>query len=358
MQRPTKPIVLIADFFGTLKARGIPAYVQELSHIASDIADVRILQAPRFLASAPKSIQNILMVLHEQLYVPLVALLIRPTVILFPYNSTSLICSLSKRTACVVHDLIPYRRAQRRITFAFLYLWVTTTWHSLMKRRFVGVSPHTMRILRSIPRFAQCDCVYIPNTFAGTKITDNTISNSKKSPPRLTLVSGNSQNKDFRGALHLYSSMRMNIGKMVGGMDVVGFGDGHSHATRVVQIMRDEGVQGLDDIRIHGLLSRQDLDQLLRENGITWAHSLAEGFGRAVVEGRLAGGVVLMSRLGVFKPFTDDWCYPYKNGDSGEFQQSLTQALVGLKSQIDVYRVVDELQTTARQSIGQLVHGK
>lgn len=355
-----KSIVLVADFFGTLKARGIPAYVRDLQAIAQPWAEVRVLRAPASFSRLPAAVQNVLMVLHEQLAVPLVALILRPRLILFPYNSASFLCSLTHRSVCVIHDLIPYRRANRRLSPAYLYLLATTSWHALMGRRFAGPSPHTLRVLRHVNRFSGCELHYLPNCFAATALSGAPPAKASRleagrEAARITLISGRSHNKDFSGALRLYDAfLRSHPAETPSiGLDVVGFGEGADHARRTVAALAGSGLL-LQEVVVHDLLPQTELDGMLQRNDVTWAHSKAEGFGRAIVEGRMAGRPVVVSRLAVFRPFLDEWCYPYSNGDLASFRTALGAALQA-SGRPGRYVIVEELQSSARGAMTKLL---
>jgi glycosyltransferase involved in cell wall biosynthesis len=342
--------VLIADFFGSIKARGIPAYVKDLELLAAEVAVVRVLRAPVAMRRLPTTLQNLLMVAHEQLVVPLVALFWRPHLIVFPYNSASLLCSLSSRSVCVIHDLIPYRRRYRRWSPAFLYLLATTSWHAAWRRRVAGVSPYTMRLLRQVRRFQRCPICYLPNCF----LTMKAQLGSGQVTRRITLVSGHSRNKDFAGALRLYDAfVRHAADPDPVGLDVVGFGDQSTLAVQTVAALAQQGMH-LRGVQIHALLPRAELDSMLRTNAVTWAHSTAEGFGRVVVEGRMAGRPVVMSRLAVFRPFQDDATFAYSNSSAGSFCDALMRAL-RQPAQRTAYTVVANLQEQARTALHTLL---
>jgi hypothetical protein len=346
-----RKVVLVADFFGSLKARGIPAYVRDLQALEDSAFEWRVLRAPLILLRWPSILKNLFMVLHEQAVVPLMALILRPSLIVFPYNSASLLCSLSSRSLCVIHDLIPYRRAQRRCGAAYLYLLATTSWHALWRRHFAAASPHTVRVLRHVRRFAACRVHYLPNCFAGVHPTR--ACGDAAPAARLTLISGHSSNKDFVGAMRLYDGLVRSQPATAPGVDVVGFGDVADQARAAVDALQREGLQ-LQQVVVHGLLSQPVLDRMLANNAATWAHSKAEGFGRAVVEGRLAGRPVVMSRLAVFRPFSDSWCFAYANGDAGAFAAAVRSAL-DEAGRAAPYTMVDQLRTQAMRTLRHLL---
>lgn len=345
--------ILFADFFGTVKERGIAAYVRDLEAIAAELgAETVMLRAPAWVRRLPQAIQNLLMVLHEQLAVPLQALRHRPDLIVFPYNSSSFLLSFSQRTVCVIHDLIPYRSRNRGSGLAFAYVACSARWHARLRRRFVAVSPFTARTLRAVPRFARCPVITIPNCF--TALPPSAKTSGRPVPRRrVTLISGVGSNKAFAQALELMSAATVD-GRLADlGYDVVGFGPDHPRAAAMVEEARGRGLP-LPPIMIHPLLPRDDLDVLIAENAVTWAHTLAEGFGRVVVEGRAAGRPVVMSRLPVFRALADPFTFSYSNADSAEFRRALHDAL-NASGAPRPYRLVEQLRADATAGFEELL---
>jgi Glycosyl transferases group 1 len=76
-------------------------------------------------------------------------------------------------------------------------------------------------------------------------------------------------------------------------------------------------------LRLCGQLSDQQVAQEYRAHALVWVHSLREGFGRCVVEGRLAGTRVIASDIAEFAELTDDEVYLYE--DSTAFMAILTR---------------------------------
>ncbi len=341
--------ILIADFFGTVKERGIAAYVRDIETVAAPVADTVALRAPRWVRRLPQGVQNLLMVLHEQLVVPFHALRLRPDLIVFPYNSSSFLLSLSPRTVLVIHDLIPYRTGHRGSGLAFAYVACSTRWHARLRRRIVAVSPFTARTLTALSRFSGSEIVTIPNCFATTPVLDH----AAMPRPRVTLISGTGANKAFTQALDLMAGTTSDPHLAGITFDVVGFGPEHGRATDLIEQARAEGLP-LPPITVHPLLPRAELDAMIAANAVVWAHSLAEGFGRAVVEGRATGRPVVMSRLPVFRPLRDDYTFAYTNGDRAGFRTALARAL-DAASFVRPYQLVEELRRDAAAGVKELL---
>lgn len=344
--------ILIADFFGTVKERGIAAYVRDMAEIAEPQASVQLLQAPPWVKRQSVAVQNLLLVLHEQIVVPMHAVLRRPDLIIFPYNSSSLLLSLSRRTVCVIHDLIPYRSRTRASGLAYSYVACTAGWHARLGRRFVAVSPFTARTLKSLPKFRDCAVIYIPNCFS-TMMPRAAITPRAPASRRVTLISGIGPNKAFAEAIELMASTTEDPLLADISFDVVGFGPDHASATAMIDAARHRG-RTLPPIVVHPLLPRATLDRLLAANAVTWAHSHAEGFGRAIVEGRLAGRPVVMSRLAVFRALRDRQTFSYRNDEPLQFRQAVHAALHA-SSDVVPYALVDQLRHDAAAGVEMLL---
>lgn len=343
--------MLFADFFGSVKERGIAAYVRDLETLLAPIADVVMLRAPGWVSRCSPGVQNLLLVLHEQIVVPLYAAWRRPDLIVYPYNASSFLLALSPRTVCVVHDLIPYRARTRRSRFAFAYVACTARWHALLGRRLVTVSPFTARAMRALKRFRERPTLVIPNSFAS--LGRLWMADGPPARRRVVLISGSGPNKAFAQAIELMAAARADPRFAGLGFDVVGFGEDHGLASAMIEEARSAGTL-LPPVTVHPLLARDALDAMIADNAVMWAHSLAEGFGRAVVEGRLAGRPVVMSRLPVFRPLADPYTFAYRNGDEREFRDALGDALAA-SGEPRPYGRVDELRTQATAGLKELL---
>lgn len=351
---PNRKKVLIADFFGTVKERGIAAYVRDLEAVAAPVANTVTLRAPAWVRHQPQAIQNLLMVLHEQLVVPVHALFRRPDLIVFPYNSSSFLLSLSPRTVCVIHDLIPYRKRNRGSQLAFAYVACSARWHAWLGRRLVAVSPFTARTLGALPRFSASRIVTVPNCFTALPADPTSPAPAPfEGRRRVTLISGAGPNKAFAQAVELMAQAVLDPRFAGLGFDVVGFGDDHGRATLILDAARTRGL-ALPSVTVHPLLSRPMLDALIAGNAVTWAHSLAEGFGRAVVEGRAAGRPVVMSRLPVFRALSDPFTFTYRNADPAEFGQAMHDAL-NASGTTRPYHLVTRLRADAGAGLAELL---
>ena len=216
----------------------------------------------------------------------------------------------------------------------------------------MAVSPFTARALKALPRFAGSRITIIPNSFTALPV-DGASPASPVPRPRVTLVSGVGPNKAFAQALALMAEAAADERLAGLGFDVVGSGPEHARPTALSAAARARGL-ALPQITVHGLLPRAELDALIAGNAVTWAHSLAEGFGRVVVEGRAAGRPVVMSRLPVFRALSDQFTFSYRNTAPAEFRQALRDAL-DASGVARPYRLVARLRAEAAAGLRELL---
>jgi hypothetical protein len=87
-------------------------------------------------------------------------------------------------------------------------------------------------------------------------------------------------------------------------------------------------------LRVCGRLSDREVAHEYRSHTVIWVHSLREGFGRCVVEGRLAGRRVICTDIPEFAGLRDADVYFYK--DPNEYMTTLDR-LVHMQSPIGPY---------------------
>lgn len=306
--RPKPPRVLVFNFFAGLKARGIPVYAAELEECFGRLGiEHRELRAPAWLGRAPAALQNVCYVLYEQVVAPLAGRWWRTGLTVYPYNAGSLLDAWTGRAVMVVHDLIPNRRDSGGL--AARYIRTCQAWHARLGRPVATVSRHTQRQVRRIERYRRCPLYLWANPFyafetalqraaAGPADALQTPGAQDRAtqPVRVLLCSGMGSNKDYRGALRL---LRQLPGELPVALRVLGFGDEAALAERALASLPAER-------RTHtSVLPRLTLDGIVREflaADVVWVHSRAEGFGRPVVEARMAGRPVVATDIGAFRP--------------------------------------------------------
>lgn len=296
------PRVLVFNFFAGLKARGIPVYAAELEACFRRLGiEHRELRAPAWLARAPGPVQNAIYVLYEQFVAPVAGRLWGTRMTVYPYNASSLIDALTGRAVMVVHDLIPNRRESTGL--AARYIRACQAWHAAMGCPVAAVSRRTLRHLQRIQRYKRSPLYLWANPFyAFEEALERTGRSShaadcsgEQRPLSVLLCSGMGANKDYRGALRL---LRQLTPSRAVTLRVLGFGRDAHLAERAIDSLpkawRDHA----------SVLPRLTLDETVHEFSncdLVWVHSLAEGFGRPVVEARLAGRPVLATDIGAFR---------------------------------------------------------
>jgi hypothetical protein len=344
-------VFLISDFLGSIRPRGIAGYVRDLELLLGQSASVTVLRAPAWVGRLPPSIQNLLAVLHEQFWVPIVALWLRPRRVIYPYNSAALLSAFFATSVIVIHDLIPYRRASRRVGLAYCYIAVTSWLHCSLGRDVIAVSECTARRIRSVKRFRGCRLLILPNSFVEFGLAAEKVRLIRSvgrfdssGERRLLLMSGHGPNKDFSGVCallrHLFSVSALSLR-----VDVVGFGAFRGVAMQVLEgrgLLKEYGTR----IHVHGYLESADLLRMYSEVDVVWVHSLAEGFGRPVAEARIMGAKVVASGLAVFKEFSDSSVYFYRNSDPASFVVALESAMTET-AQVLPYKGIEKLRAAA-----------
>jgi glycosyltransferase involved in cell wall biosynthesis len=293
--------VLVFNFFAGLKARGIPVYAAELEACFRRLGiEHRELRAPSWLARAPAVVQNACYVFYEQLVAPLAGRWWRTDVTVYPYNASSLLDALTGRAVMVVHDLIPNRRESTGL--AARYIRLCQAWHAAWGRPVATVSRHTLRQLQRVGRFRRCPLYLWANPFYAFEdaLRREVAPAPGDTPPRpltVLLCSGMGANKDYRGALRLLRHLPAS-GPVT--LRVLGFGNDAPLAERVISSLPPAWRAGAV------VLPRLTLEETVREFtrcDLVWVHSRAEGFGRPVVEARMAGRPVLATDIGAFRAF-------------------------------------------------------
>jgi glycosyltransferase involved in cell wall biosynthesis len=326
--RQKPPRVLVFNFFAGLKARGIPVYAAELEECFGRLGiEHRELRAPAWLDRAPAALQNVCYVLYEQVVAPLAGRWWRTGLTVYPYNAGSLLDAWTGRAVMVVHDLIPNRRDSGGL--AARYIRTCQAWHARLGRPVATVSRHTQRQLRRIERYRRCPLYLWANPFYAFEAALQraapvllTGSDATAQPVRLLLCSGMGSNKDYRGALRLLRQLPADLPV---DLRVLGFGDDAVLAERALALLPPEQrarVTVLPRLSLAGIVNEFRVAQ------VVWVHSRAEGFGRPVVEARMAGRPVVATDIGAFRPLRRlGHVHLYKDSDfHAAFEAALGEA--------------------------------
>jgi len=289
--------ILVFNFFGSVMDRGIPQYARDIVEGMRRSGHVPIeLECPRFCRRLPRSLRKILFVVFEQIVAPAMRIWRGCAVTVYPYNSVGVIDAILGRSVLVIHDLIP--NARKSHTLATRYICATQAVHCLLGRPICAASEHTLTQLRRIRRFSHSALHLWSNPFYQFEraLADSNIefSSSSSRPMRILLCSGMTPNKDYPGALRLFTcSGRLRDAELF----VLGFGDdAHLARRRVARLPSNVR-------RRIVILPRLSLEEVAAEYlmcDVVWVHSKNEGFGRSVIEGRLGGRPVIASRIRAF----------------------------------------------------------
>ena len=313
--------VLVFNFFGGVVDRGIPLYAQDIGEGMRRVGvEVIELRCPRLCRHLPRVIRNLLFVLFEQLVAPVLRVVMGCSFVVYPYNSAGVVDAALGTSVLVIHDLLAHHRQHRNL--AALYIRLTQTVHRYFRRPVRAASAHTLRQLYRLAAFKQCSPQLWSNPFFSFEVALATHA-GVPSPPRqrslrVLLCSGLGRNKDYGGALRLFARSRALDGAE---LRVLGFGRDADLARRRLERLGD-AVAGRAVV-----LPRLGLDDVVTEYlaaDIVWVHSRREGFGRSVLEARLAGRRVVASNIGAFRQLAAPGVTLYRNGS---FDAAVRKAL-------------------------------
>lgn len=315
--------VLVFNFFGGVMDRGIPLYAQDIATCLRQMGfETLVLSCPRWLQSLPRPLMNLAFVLFEQVGAPVVRALRGCAFTVYPYNSAGIVDAALGRSVIVVHDLIGNGRNNARL--AARYVRYTQAVHRALARPVCAASAHTLAHLRRLPAFRRCALRLWRNPFyafeAALARRSTGVASHGAAGMRVLLCSGIGPNKDYAGALSLFTQSRVMEGAQ---LHVVGFGDDAHLAIRRASHLPDPVRERIV------VLPRLSLDELVAEyaaSDLVWVHSQKEGFGRFVIEGMMCERPVLASNISAFRDLVGPGLYLYRKG---HFEEAASRALSG-----------------------------
>jgi len=314
--------VLVFNFFGGVIERGIPLYAQNLTECMRRVGMEPVeLRCPTWLRRLPRPVRNFAFVIFEQIVAPVVRVVRGCSLTVYPYNSVGIVDSLLGRSVLVVHDFI----SNRRHNVAARYICVTQTLYRALGGPICAASTHTLTHLRRLPAFKRCSLALWANPFYSFEAA---LAGRASAAPReaggrlrVLLCSGMGRYKDYSGALRLFlHSPALRDAEL----RVLGFGDDAPLALRRVQRLPPD-VRGR--ITVLGRLSLKELIAEYASSDIVWVHSQKEGFGRCIVEGRLAGRPVVATDIGAFRTFAPLGVHLYRDDREESFDAAVASAL-------------------------------
>lgn len=300
--------VLINDFIGGYLRRGIPQFVSNLELGLIEAGHrVTTLRAPRWFERLPRSLAHAAAVVFEQGFVPFFGRAIGAECVLYPYNSIAALDMRSGRGRIVVHDLELLSRPRSAVSRRYAE-WC---YRRVQRRGYpvFTVSESAREALAGCPLFQRSEILVLPNVFFRFERTLRDLGSIAVVPRSVILCTGHAANKDLASVASTFLPLLLDRGLTV---HVVGLHtDKAQEVLAALAAARDAG-----RLVVHGRVSDEILARLYAESAFVWVHSRAEGFGRPIVEGRLAGRPVVCSDIPPFHELADDLVRHYSDPDT------------------------------------------
>jgi hypothetical protein len=317
--------ILINDFIGGVLDRGMPLYVRNLiDGLKEEGYRVSFVRAPAVCCKLPRGLFYLIAVLFEQIVPPLIGLFSRPDLTLYPYNSVALIDLLIRRGRIVVHDLEQLNRAMSPSKAYYLLCYRAIKW---LGRPVFTISALSRQRIVDSGLFGDGPLTILPNTFYAFERLLRGETPAREAKTSILLCSGSTANKDVETVAADYLPRLLAGGFRVSVLGLHKASDAPRFAALANYLNSGQ-------LRMCGQLSDREVAAEYKTHEIVWVHSLREGFGRCVVEGRLAGSRVICSDIPEFAELRDDEVYLYR--DTEAFMATLAQ-LVAMNAPITSY---------------------
>jgi glycosyltransferase involved in cell wall biosynthesis len=304
--------ILINDFIGGVLDRGIPLYVRNLIRgLREEGFEVSVMRAPRAFRLLPRNVFYMIAVLVEQIVLPALGYLLHADVTLYPYNSVAIADLLSGRGRIIVHDL---EQLNRPLSFSKVYYLACYRFLKWRDGPILTISELTRQRLVKSELFGRGPITILPNTFYAFERFIRGMKPKPDTAKSVLLCTGSTANKDLETVVADYLPKILAQGYRV---SILGL----HKAADAPKLAALEGFMSSGQLRVCGRLSDRAVAREYRSHGVVWVHSLREGFGRCVVEGRLAGSRVVCTDIPEFAGLRDGDVYPYKN--AAEFVATL-----------------------------------
>jgi glycosyltransferase involved in cell wall biosynthesis len=309
--------ILINDFIGGVLDRGMATYTRSIiDGLREEGFRVSVVRAPRFFRKVPRDLFYMIAVLVEQTVLPIVGLVTRADITLYPYNSVAIADLLTRRARIVIHDL---EQLNRGMSPSKLYYLVCYRALKALSRPVFTNSQLTRQRLIESGLFGTCPIAILPVTFYAYERLLRAEAPKRNDKMSILLCTGSTANKDLETVVADYLPKLFANGFQV---TIVGL---HKASDRPRFAPLDHYLTS-GRLRICGRLSDPDVALEYQKHEIVWVHALREGFGRCVVEGRLAGSRVVCTNIPEFADMRaqmrdDAETYLYK--DSTEFMTIL-----------------------------------
>jgi glycosyltransferase involved in cell wall biosynthesis len=310
--------ILVNDFIGGVLDRGIPLYVRNLiDGLQEEGFRVSVVRAPEFCRKLPRNLFYLIAVLMEQTVLPLIGFFLRSDLTFYPYNSVAVVDLLTRRGRIVVHDL---EQLNRRISFSKIYYLACYRALKRLKAPIFTISELSRERILASGLFGHGTIPLLPNTFYAFERLLNAEPRQPDDGSSILLCTGSTANKDLETVVTDYLPKVLAAGFNV---SIVGL----HKATDAPRLAPLESFMQAGQLRLCGRLSDREVAREYRSHRIVWVHSLREGFGRCVVEGRLAGSRVICTDIPEFAGLRDADIYLYK--DANAFMTTLERVAHG-----------------------------
>lgn len=304
--------ILINDFIGGVLDRGIPLYVRNLiDGLNEEGFRVRVVRAPAFCRKLPRNLFYGIAVLIEQAVLPAIGFVLRADLTLYPYNSVALADLVTRRGRIVVHDLEQLNRglSPSKLYYLFCYRALKS-----LNRPIFTISEMSRQRLIESGLFGRNPITILPNTFYAFERLLRAEKPQRAARNAILLCTGSTANKDLDTVTADYLPKVLAKGFAV---SVLGL----HKATDASRFAALADYLSSAQLRLCGQLTDREVAAEYKKHEIVWVHSLREGFGRCVVEGRLAGSRVVCTDIAEFAGLRDSDVYLYK--DPAEFSAAL-----------------------------------
>jgi glycosyltransferase involved in cell wall biosynthesis len=338
--------ILVNDFIGGVLDRGIPLYVRNLvDGLREEEFRVTVIRAPGYCRKMPRGVFYAIAVLFEQIVMPLIGLLLRADLTLYPYNSIAIIDVVTGRGRIVIHDLEQLNRGLSPSKLYYLACYRVLRW---LNSHIFTISALTHQRLIESGLLGAGPITTLPNTFHAFERLVGLVANKRDPKTSILLCTGFTANKDLPTVIADYLPKLLAAGFRV---SILGL----HRAPDTAKLGSFVSFLNSGQLRLCGQLTDREVAAEYRKHEIAWVHSLREGFGRCVVEGRLAGCRVICTDIPEFtKLCDDDVCLYTNSNDFGSALDRLVQTDTPIRS-YDSYpyrellrEAIQEAQLSAR----------
>lgn len=300
---------LISNFFGGVLQRGIPIYVQNL-RIALEQEGItcREVRCPAMLRRLPHPWLGLLFITWEQLVMPVLSLGYDHA--FYPYNSTSILDSVTGKSVLVVHDFIPNSRRNTKVLAN--YIRTVQRIHAWFGRDVIYVSRSTARIGKRSGRFPRSLTYLFPNSFY--QFMKHVSDEPQARADAILLCSGWGKNKNLEGALRLYLESKLYRSRRLRILGLAG-------RRAVVEEFERAHAEVAGRIDVLGQVDDRTVVDAYQRAAWVWVHSLAEGYGRSIAEARICGSKVIATSIAPFREQADDATFLYRGLE--QFQRAV-----------------------------------